>query len=467
LTNIYSFEVDTKELEVSNIYTIDFENYSGPYLYINSVEEIRNIGRTLAQGLIKGSDGKSVFFDKYSMYHIQKKEFEENLKSTDVFVIEDNALIDNTSNIILILSQYLIEFYNYSLEDSRIIAKMILYYNAVYRGDSKHYNSTYTSSGYFPLDLTHLGIDTRYYNWPGQTNIYIPISNEILINKNPIVDSDTFFETETMEYIRDNSPDSISFREEIIEYKEKELMNRALELKEQKEEIIENISILEKQIEVQTDDLEVKEIQASISELKSEINEIEAKEEKIKNVDNKVLNLRDDVAEDKNKDIVIERNTIKHLFLNIKKNSKGDLGELVYIDEYANIIAKSQVNSIRNNKIYIYSNSIYTIAGGYESNHLISLLKISRDSLATIATSDIPVYEKSSVHFEKDKIFVVSPINDKYFIAMLDNNLKLLGFSALPVLQDTYIVTKENQIYIQGNYNNIIFSNFEDFVLKE
>ena len=54
---LYALEVDRVMLESLDTNTIEFDNYVGPYLFYNSVEEIRNIGHELASGITPENKG--------------------------------------------------------------------------------------------------------------------------------------------------------------------------------------------------------------------------------------------------------------------------------------------------------------------------------------------------------------------------------------------------------------------------
>lgn len=96
--------------------------------------------------------------------------------NADILIIEKDAVVDHINNIRRILSGYLQSAYSYSSEDADIIAEFASYYNAVYRGDFQYFISMYNNIVINNLDEDKAGISTRYLEWPGATELIVPLT---------------------------------------------------------------------------------------------------------------------------------------------------------------------------------------------------------------------------------------------------------------------------------------------------
>ncbi|WP_187759722.1 P83/100 family protein [Thiospirochaeta perfilievii] len=461
-SNLFSVTVDKLFLEATKSENLQFENYIGPYLFYNSIGEIRSIGTYLAKEISTEIKSDANYSDKYKMYHRPKLEWEENIMSCDVFEITSKALIDNSNNIELIISQYIMDSYGYNIDDADLLAHLILMYNAAYRLDQKHYSDYYTTESI--ISTENLGIDLSYYNWPGKTYIYIPLSNNISFGKLSNIDSDILVEDKIIEKITVDDTNNIEIREDIIEYKEREL-----------EEVIENLDELKESLnqieqpnqpnepEIINDKVEEKPEDVAAKELKKEILKVQ---EDILEKDEKIVELRDNLADDKNEQIVeIKKTNSSSNFKYIMNRVNGDSysGIIVNLDQDGNIINKSSVNSIKNNTFSIKADYLYIIAGGSNSNQIITLGRLSAATLDNELWGAVPCYEKSPIFISGKNIYVLIVEEGKYYLGEFDLDLNLVRKNSEPVYKDSFIVLKSDTFYIQGLDNNIKLVNLSDF----
>ena len=279
----------------------------------------------------------SNYNDKYKLYHAPRLEWEKDRLSCDVFEITDRALIDNTANIELILSQYLIENYGYSEDDGDLLAHLVLVYNAVFRLNNSHFDSIYTSEGV--VSTVNLGIDLHYYNWAGKTFIYIPLSNNLEFGKLSTINSDILVDDEVIENIRVEDPDNIEVREEIIEFKEREYDELAEEIEDLKkqvddkndaEETVSN-ELVENTESSRIDDTEKVSDTDDNSSDRDITDEIAEKEVVLEKKDEKIVELRDNLAADKNslieETVKFSKDSIKYI---INKTSGNRVYGVIY-----------------------------------------------------------------------------------------------------------------------------------------
>jgi hypothetical protein len=171
--SLFSYNVNINELNKAG--KLEFINDTRPSEKKESVFEVQWIGVRLA----RGAESNKVFryFQKYSIIHAVSRE-EYGKLSADIFSVDRDARVDHIKNIRRILAAYLEARYGYDNEQARLLAIIITYYNAYYRGKwdyiSKHYKSTVLKY----LHWDNAGIALHFRDWPGKTRILIPLTEE-------------------------------------------------------------------------------------------------------------------------------------------------------------------------------------------------------------------------------------------------------------------------------------------------
>lgn len=455
--SIFSLEVNRDFIEIDLDLTVEFDNYVGPYLFYNSVEEIRNIGRSLAVEITPNIKSDADYSGKYLMAHRPKIEWEQNKNSCDILQITSSALIDNVNNIELILSQYLIENYGYTLDDGNLLAHLLVIYNAVNRGNVEHISSFYTSESVLTNDPTFLGLDLQYQNWPGQTYIYIPLSDKISLGKLTNINSDLLVTPTVINSIKLKDDKDIELREDIIDFKEREFDEISID--------IENSEIKIKELKIINENKEDVIIKKEIEVVEEEI--ISSKEE-LKEKETNILELRDDLAEDKNKLIINDNQNISlpEFPYIVNRVVKSEIhGQLVHINIDGNVIKRGSVNSIRNNSYVTSGDYIYVIAGGDGENQLVTLGQIAKKSLSLLSWADIPCFESSPIIVNENKIYTIVQYDNDYYIGEFNQSLKLIRISPVNLIKESYLLFKNGIFYIQGKYNSIELVNLSDFIV--
>lgn len=432
--------------------SVEFENYVGPHLFYNSVQDIRSIGTYLASSITPNLKGDADYSGKYIISHRPKLEWEKGKKSCDIFSISLTALIDNIDNIELIISQYLIDNYGYSLSDSDLLAHLLVIYNAVYRGDVNHLNENYTVEGSIVDNHEFIGIDMKYFNWAGKTNIYIPLSDHISLGRLSNIDTDKVIDEKVIESIRINNDNNIELREDIVEFKEREYDEISNELDEDKESL-----------ELLMTDID----RSNMEALDNKVVQISEKEKDLDTKESRILELRDELSDDKN-DLIVTNilsstgNTFPYI-LNRTVGSKM-LGQLVKISKAGNITAYGSVNTIRSSYYFEYGGYLYIIAGGDSANQLITLGRLDRDSLSLLNWARIPCYENSIIISNNKLLYSIIEVDGGYYIGEFDLELNLLRRSSTDLIKDSYILFRNDIFYIQGEYNSIKLVNLSDFI---
>lgn len=168
-------DVDRQELRSQAESSVEFENFEGPQDDVDTAEEIRGIGRSLFGALEPEPGGVASYFDRYTIFRGVDREDPEGLDA-DVLSINENAQVNHIDNVRRILAGYLQDAFGYSDEDASLVAELTTVYNAVYRGNMEFFSARYKDIVVDYLDPSRAGIATRYDEWPGATQLVIPLS---------------------------------------------------------------------------------------------------------------------------------------------------------------------------------------------------------------------------------------------------------------------------------------------------
>ena len=97
------------------------------------MEQIVGIGQGLGRG-VSAAPGEFTFAGKYRLIHAVGAP-EGSKLDADIFILEAGAEVDDVVNIIRMVSGYLQAAYSYSPADAQVLARFVVYYNAVFRGN--------------------------------------------------------------------------------------------------------------------------------------------------------------------------------------------------------------------------------------------------------------------------------------------------------------------------------------------
>ena len=139
----------------------------------------------------------------------------------DVFIIGPNAAVDHIRNLRAIISAYLESAYQYSREDSDTLATFITVYNAVYRQNINNFIEKYKESVYSVLDSDIVGLSTDYADWPGNTQIVIPLTGREAGSLSAI-DTSVISDQQVVDNIREESDMGVDVRTDMANLKDRE-----------------------------------------------------------------------------------------------------------------------------------------------------------------------------------------------------------------------------------------------------
>jgi hypothetical protein len=215
---LFSMEVDIDEISKSK--KVNFINYKGKITRSESVSEIKSIGYGLGYQVKKGKAGTVFRYHmKYSVVRALCGDDKDKL-SADIFFIDKDAKVDHIRNIRRIIAAYLENMYDYTEKEANAVAVFTTYYNAIYRCNTDYFSSKYCGNVMKHVNSKNAGLSTLYSDWPGQTAIIIPLTEESKRGEIKRIDPFVISDEKVKEEIKKDKEDRET-TEEIIKIKEK------------------------------------------------------------------------------------------------------------------------------------------------------------------------------------------------------------------------------------------------------
>ena len=141
------------------------------------------------------------------------------------------------------ISGYLEKAYGYSESDASVLSEFVTYYNAVFRNDFEYIRGRYAEAVLKHLSPEKTGLSTRYQDWPGKSQILIPITEEATGKASlSSLDSGELTHEKVIEDLKKEVTKGIEPRKEITELKEKALEEEQKKIEKEKEVISEKLT---------------------------------------------------------------------------------------------------------------------------------------------------------------------------------------------------------------------------------
>ena len=224
LSSVFAIGVDRNEIQSTDGNEVVFRNYSGPHSVINTIEQIKSIGRGLGNQVGENPNkiGTIGEINRYAVIHAIDPTTKEKFDA-DIFIIGKNASVDHIRNLRRIISAYLVSAYGYSEKDGDTIATFATVYNAVYRGNLEYFKSRYKNIVTEKLSESIVGLSTDYAEWPGKTQIVIPLSD--LSGGLSTIDTSLISDKEVIKSMQGEDDKGVDTRKDMVDLKEREADN--------------------------------------------------------------------------------------------------------------------------------------------------------------------------------------------------------------------------------------------------
>jgi len=453
--------VDKKELFKVSKDSVEFFNYVGPYSKFETAAQIRGIGSALGKELSRDLQ-RSDYFSRYRVFHIIDKNG-EGLLNADIFSIEKDAVVDNITNVRRILSGYLESFYGYRESDAKVIAEFITYYNAFYRKNIDYFKTVYAGKVISVLDPEKAGISTRYNEWPGKTQMLIPLSP----GSGQRVHLSTVSNKDVIENLRIKPDKGIEPRKAMVEVKEKEITAEQNKIELARKALEKEKKALEKKKAAVGESTGTPtEKKKALAEIVTKETKVTAAEQEIKkqeaenaNRQKSVQQEREQIAKDekqlieKKKDS-LSTGTITPLrlipFLYVENNNSDLMGRFVLIDSTTGAInRKSTLNTVRGRKFLLVNDSLIFISGVDKPPRAVRLMTMNKETLEVEDTGVDDIYSGSELVYKNGYFYSVTRKEGKWYAARFDTHLKLQSRSVVEVLPITPLQFNTTKLYVQ------------------
>ncbi len=487
LLPLWSQDLAESELKSVDIGTVEFVNYEGPHDRIDSLSQILGIGRDLAAGM----SGGSVLLDgKYRIRRLYDPE--QQLLSADIFILEASAQVDHIRNLRRILAAYIEQAYGYRFEEAELLAEFATYYNAVHRGDEGYFSSAYQPMVISFLDLKKAGLATVYSQWPGNTQMLLPLSAAMFSGGEGKINTDALTGDEVINELRSEEDKGIQERKEMTELKEREietdqgkveeardaLSEEKAAIEEDSRQIIEDKSQLEedkaraaeisnKEEKAATEQelaAREKELASREQDVQQRQEETAAKEEEINKAEENIQQRVDRIREEREgiagdeRGIIEERTAAKSEqipFLYLVDKGTG-LRQLINSDSKSgSITLRSGINTIHSRDLAILGDAYLVIAGESSGNRAIRLISIDPESFEMNAQGDTDMFAESFILVDGRRVFGIIDDNG-YKIGRFNGDLKLEAASEPGVLPQSWLSLKSGAIYAQAEDGSLL-----------
>jgi len=521
IVGLFGLEVDRKEIESGGAASvIEFVNYNGPHSVINTAAEIRGIGTSLVSSFSGGNTAGDP--SRYHVIHAVDSAVTTGLDA-DILILGPGATVDHIDNVRRILASYLSAAYGYSEKDSGVLAVYITVYNAVYRGKMDVFSGRYKPVVTKHLVTEKVGLSLRYDEWPGRSQIVIPLSDPRLAGTISTVDTSALTSKDVTEKIKEDGESGISTRKDMVDIKEREgteaqgraetaqteaTKAKAEAAKKQQEAVAAEAKAKDARAESEKANTEAaakpddpvaqkKAAEATVKADKATAESAEKQKEAAKaeetvtsketaaTADQKLADTKEkeateerrEIASDAQKDLDKKEadakdasraalaTSIPRAALRVIDDSTM-LSELVLINlADGKIIKTSSLNSVRNRTLIDTGGSLMAVAGKKSGSGAVRLVLIDPSTLEVTAQGKDSIAEKSMLAQGGNDYYAVLELEGgTCVLGRFDSSLALKARSAIQVIPHTAIAVTPNGILVQNDKGMIRLLRSTDLV---
>ena len=514
ITTIESQKVSEDEFKSSKKVIFQNKTYSKAPLSLRNFHE--SIGKRLSKSLSE-KPNESHFYDGVTLNRIEPL---KDKLGGDIFSFDDSTDIGHINTIQRILAGYIQVAYQYKEEDALFLAKFVIYYNAINRRKIDYINKKYNNEINNVINPRDVGIANSYKDWPGHTQIILPIEGNVLKKFSKDLTLDEL--NDRVNQIKDTKATQVEKNKltEIIVEKSKE--EKKL-LKEKKEEIAKEVIVLEKKkkdLEVKLNDIgtdvtnkeDAKKLKQEKAEVEKQIAKLEDTKTKIEAQENKTVATLEKVEEAKaNPEVPTEKvaetkveapkepspevvklekeleKVKEELAAKTEEKSKNEFsanvvdGKIPIVKIFPDGSCANEIHLLDPNQDdFVYKGYYTQICGktfkDFGSSLLVIGLKDSKDNIRLVLLdkkelkpsmfSDSGIHSKSPLEVFDNFIYAIEFENGKYYLSRFDGNLKRMTRSDQEILPDSTITIFGKKVYInarvEGGFVEIRVFNKDD-----
>jgi hypothetical protein len=165
------------ESEIRDSEKIKFTNRSNARAAENVKRQNDQIGRKLSEMI----EAEPNAVHEYKDVSVRRIYADKNGQfGGDVISLDSDSGFGHINSIYRILASYIQNSFGYQEDRADIIALYVLYYNAMHRSEKSYFKSKYSEKLVDNLKVNSTGIGKTFKEWPGRTQIVIPLEGNVL-----------------------------------------------------------------------------------------------------------------------------------------------------------------------------------------------------------------------------------------------------------------------------------------------
>jgi len=281
--NLYGQEEPKVAEEIIKGNRIQFINRTNQRALDITIQRQINAGKKLAEDVIKQKEGEEINI-------IAKRFFDPNQEKygADVIILTEKTNFGHINGIQRILLGYLQTAFQYNNKQAETLAELLVYYNANLRLNPKNIEESYSKKVLDNIDIKKAGIDRVYRNWPGKTQLLIPLRKNIVRPEKTdldrkelqeVIEKDKSIPQEKKEELKKIDQELKEEDSKKIEQKEVELTKKEEEIKQTQEQIKQEEQKIQK--ELQDTNKKLEELRKDPEKNKEQIKQEEKKVEQL------------------------------------------------------------------------------------------------------------------------------------------------------------------------------------------
>jgi len=482
--SLVALDVAREELSPYIDTAIEFQNYEGPREVIQTIEEIRGIGAFIGAQFEPGP-GTFSYFGRYTVIHAVDPTVDVGLDA-DIMLLAEDARVDHINSLRTILSAYLETAYDYSIGDARLLAEYITIYNAVFRRNIEFFQGRYKSVVLQHLSETNVGLSVLYSDWPGGTEMVIPLRDGARPGLLDAVGPRELLEPEVIASLRDRPDMGIDSRQDMVDLLERVIDEAAEEIEVEQAELEAEEEELAERERQRVDELspeEREDIAAQREDVERRQAEIAEREEAVEDLTEDVRRVREELAEDI--ETVLEReedeavaaaaedeperdesdereepaaevtapDPARTVFMLVRRDAGVVIGRLT------RVIAATGEATDMSSLDKVYGRRFLELEGSYiliaDDAGTPRLAQVDTDSLEPIMFGDHEIAPGSMLASTGGAVFAVMREGGSWYLGRFTAGLELLERSSVTVDPDTYIHFSGPRVYVQATDGSV------------
>jgi hypothetical protein len=503
-------QVDRDELSKGQGTTITFTSYVGPHNRIDTVEQIVGIGQALGRG-VSAAPGQFTFAGKYRLIHAVGAP-EDSKLDADIFILEAGSEVDDVANIMRMVSGYLQAAYSYSPADAQLLARFIVYYNAVFRGNMQYLGGVYKTIVMGNVTAENAGIATKYSDWPGKTRMLVPLTPGAQKGSLTSVPAGQLAAPPVIENLQSQPGKALPERKDLTELQQRGIEQNQQKSQEQQQQLQQD----QRKLAQQTQTLEqakqaaaqaeaaaaapgatAQQKQAAAQaagEVKQQEQAVAQQTQKVQQEQQAAAQTQAQVAADQksaqqqrasiaaDEQALIKQQAAQPqaattaagtaagpgqlLFVYAVAASPDKLGKLVLIDRVSGkLLSQSDLNTVRGRLYVRLGSSIVVVAGAAGGNAAVRLVSVDATTLSVKQQGKDNLVPSSYIAGSDTSAYAVLGTPRGSYLGRFDAALALQAQSETVVDPFTYIVVSGEEVFVQDASGNILILNRDD--LKE